>query len=61
MLTEINDQFSPLMNMFVIYNFWEQLETKSSRSKALLFVERTSAAPLEWSDVEKCDTRLTPA
>ena len=59
MLTEINDQFSPLMNMFVIYNFWEQLETKSSRSKALLLVQRTSAAPLEWGEVEKCGIYAT--
>lgn len=57
-LMEINDQFAPLMKMFAIYNFWEQLETGFGRAKAMI-VERKSAAPLEWSDVEKCGLSST--
>ncbi|KAI1779446.1 hypothetical protein F4818DRAFT_399329 [Hypoxylon cercidicola] len=51
-LQEITDQFAPLMKMFWIYNFWEQVETKFGKKKALI-VDRASAAP-SWSDVDQC-------
>ncbi|RHZ64670.1 hypothetical protein CDV55_104521 [Aspergillus turcosus] len=57
-LTEINDQFAPLMKMFSIYNFWEQIETTFGQAKAMI-VERTSAAPPEWGEVDKCGVHAT--
>ncbi|KAH8422393.1 uncharacterized protein LDX57_000149 [Aspergillus melleus] len=57
-LAEINDQFAPLVKMFSIYNFWEQIETDFGHAKAIV-VPRTSAAPPEWSDVDKCGVNAT--
>ncbi|OTA52498.1 hypothetical protein K449DRAFT_379302 [Hypoxylon sp. EC38] len=51
-LQEIADQFAPLMKMFPIYNFWEQVGTKLGKVKTVI-VDRASAAP-SWSDVDQC-------
>lgn len=52
-LQEITDHFAPIMKLFVIYNFWERYETDFGQSKALI-VNRNSAAPPDWNDVDKC-------
>lgn len=57
-LAEINDQFAPLVKMFAIYNFWEQAETDFGHFKTIV-VPRMSAAPPEWSDVDKCGVNAT--
>lgn len=57
-LAEINDQFAPLVNTFSIYNFWEQIETDFGHTKAIV-VPKMSAAPPEWSDVDKCGVNAT--
>ncbi|PLB46481.1 hypothetical protein P170DRAFT_216994 [Aspergillus steynii IBT 23096] len=57
-LAEINDQFAPLVKIFSIYNFWEQAETDFGHTKAIV-VPRMSAAPPEWSDVDKCGVNAT--
>lgn len=49
---EITDQFAPLMKIFMIYNFWEQVGTDFGKVKTMV-VDRTSAAP-SWSDVDQC-------
>ena len=44
MITDISDQFVPLMKRFRIYNFWEQLKTQFG-DQSIYIVEKTSAAP----------------
>jgi hypothetical protein len=51
MLSEINDQFAPLMKQFSIYNFWE--ESKTQAGPNAFYVDQESAAPA-WDNVEKC-------
>jgi hypothetical protein len=57
MLSEINDQFAPLMKQFSIFNFWEELETRCETHK-LYIVDQESAAPA-WDNVEKCGIMST--
>jgi hypothetical protein len=57
MLSEINDQFAPLMKQFSIFNFWEELETPYETHK-LYVVDHESAAPA-WDNVEKCGIMAT--
>jgi hypothetical protein len=57
-LQEISDQFAPLLKLFSIYNFWEQIETDLGDSRTFI-VDRTSAAPPSWSDVDKCGINTT--
>lgn len=52
MLSEITDQFAPLMKHFAVYNFWEMVETHY-RGHQVYIVDQESAAPV-WDDVEKC-------
>lgn len=51
MLSDLNDQFAPLMKRFSIFNFWEGLETRFGDTTAYV-VDQDSAAPT-WNDVEK--------
>lgn len=57
-LQEVADQFAPLMKLFSIYNFWEQMETDFGPTKTVV-VDTTSAAPPTWSDVDKCGIYAT--
>lgn len=57
MIREITDMFAPLMKQFVVYNFWEQMETQSKTLKTYI-VDKESAAP-GWDNVERCGIRST--
>ncbi|CAJ2500089.1 Uu.00g029420.m01.CDS01 [Anthostomella pinea] len=50
-IQEITDQFAPLMKHFLIYNFWEKIETRIGKTKTFI-VDRSSAAP-GWYEVDQ--------
>jgi len=52
MLSEVTDQFAPLMKRYSIYNFWEQMETQVGNIRAHV-VDKESAAPI-WDNAERC-------
>jgi hypothetical protein len=56
-LQEITDQFAPLMKKFLIYNFWEQIETRAGGTTAYV-VGQKSAAP-GWDVVDQCGIMAT--
>jgi hypothetical protein len=57
-LQEVTDQFAPLMKHFSIYNFWEHHETNFGEAKSVI-VDRLSASPPSWSDVDQCGISAT--
>ncbi|KAK5461376.1 hypothetical protein LTS15_003439 [Exophiala xenobiotica] len=56
-LKDITDQFAPHMKRFIMYNFWEQVQTTVGTVKALV-VHKDSAAPGGYV-VENCGINTT--
>jgi hypothetical protein len=52
LLSEVTDQFAPLMKQYSIYNFWEQMEHQVGNFKTHV-VDKESAAPV-WDNTERC-------
>jgi len=52
MVNEVTDQFSSLMKDFKIYNFWEQLPTRTE-NKSVYIVDQDSAIP-KWDNNDRC-------
>lgn len=59
MINQIEKLFTPMMDDFCIFNFWEELETVSADLTGFV-VEERSAAP-SWENVERCGIRATHA
>jgi hypothetical protein len=56
-IRDIEHSFADLIDLFCIYNFWEEVQTQFSDSCSYI-VDEESAAPA-WNDVEKCGLRAT--
>lgn len=55
-LTEINNQFAPLMKIFLIYNFWEKFETNLGQESTIIVEfrsERLEKSHMETTDPER--------
>jgi hypothetical protein len=55
MLQDITDQFAPLMKRYVIFNFWEEMETVVEHVRTLV-VHHQSAAPTDH-EARRCGIR----
>ncbi|EXJ96108.1 hypothetical protein A1O1_01234 [Capronia coronata CBS 617.96] len=56
-LTEVTDQFAPVMKRFTIFNFWEEIMTTVGNIRTFV-VHEDSAAPA-WDIDERCGIQAT--
>ncbi|KAL8830338.1 MAG: hypothetical protein Q9170_005774 [Blastenia crenularia] len=57
MLSEVTDQFMPIMKQYIVFNLWEELESEIENTTTYV-VDRESAAP-HWADTEQCGIGAT--